>query len=430
MRINTLIVALCAMLGLGGAFEKANAQIVVAVGIAPPALPVYVQPEIPGPDYIWTPGYWSWNGDISEYYWVPGAWVLAPRPGLLWTPGYWGWSGGEYAWNAGYWGPTVGFYGGVSYGFGYTGVGFAGGYWSGGSFYYNRSVTNISNTTVINNVYNQQVVNNNTTNVSYNGGNGGVKAQPTPQELQAAKEQHIAPTQEQQHHQRLASENKDLRASVNNGKPTVAAVSKAGDFSPHSAVAAKSAGGPVKPASLTTGNGLNGAHPGSRNLAGPGNAAAAKTHADPNLAGKSNGAAGAAHHDASHGANKNAVANLNAGPGEKHKNLGSNAAHTNGAPTHMNGAAAHTNGVPAHANVAAAHANGAPIHMNGAPAHMNGAPPHTAAMMKMPGGPAPHAQPHPNMPRPAAHMPPAGGPRPGAGQPHPAAQPKKDQHHN
>ena len=53
MRINTLIVALCAMLGLGGAFEKANAQIVVAVGIAPPALPVYVQPEIPGPDYIW-----------------------------------------------------------------------------------------------------------------------------------------------------------------------------------------------------------------------------------------------------------------------------------------------------------------------------------------------------------------------------------------
>lgn len=401
MRINTLIVALCAMLGLSGAFEKANAQIVLSVGIAPPALPVYVQPAIPEPGYIWTPGYWAWNADIEEHYWVPGAWALPPRAGLLWTPGYWGWSGGSYAWNAGYWGPTVGFYGGVSYGFGYTGVGFAGGYWSGGSFYYNRSVTNISNTTVINNVYNQQVVNNNTTNVSYN-----VKAQPTPQELQAAKEQHIAPTQEQQHHQQLASTNKDLRASVNNGKPTVAAVSKAGDFSPHSAVAAKSAGGPLKPASLTTDNGLNGANPGSKNLVGAGNAAAAKTHADPNLAGKSNGAAGAAHHDASHGANKNAVANLNADPGEKHKNLGSNAAHTNG--------------VPAHANVAAAHANGAPIHMNGAPAHMNGGPPHSAAMMKMSGGPAPHAQPHPNMPKPASAHP----------QPHPAAHPKKDQHHS
>ena len=94
MRINTVIVALFALLGLGGAVEKANAQLVLSVGIAPPALPVYTQPVIPGPGYIWTPGCWSWNANISEYYWVPGAWVLAPRPGLLWTPGYWGWSGG------------------------------------------------------------------------------------------------------------------------------------------------------------------------------------------------------------------------------------------------------------------------------------------------------------------------------------------------
>ena len=226
MRINTLIVALVALIGLGGTGEKANAQFVLSIGIAPPALPVYVQPAIPEPGYIWTPGYWAWNEDISEYYWVPGAWVLPPRPGLLWTPGYWGWSGGSYVWNAGYWGPTVGFYGGVCYGFGYTGVGFAGGYWSGSSFYYNRSVTNISNTTVINNVYNQQVVNNHTTNVSYNGPYGGLQAQPTQQELQAAKEQHIAPTHEQQNHQQLASQNKDLRASVNHGSPAIAAVGR------------------------------------------------------------------------------------------------------------------------------------------------------------------------------------------------------------
>jgi WXXGXW repeat (2 copies) len=395
MRINTLIVALFALIGLGGAVEKANAQIVLSVGIAPPALPVYVQPAIPAPGYIWTPGYWAWNAEISEYYWVPGAWALPPRVGLLWTPGYWGWSGGEYVWNAGYWGPTVGFYGGVCYGFGYTGVGFAGGYWSGGSFYYNRSVTNISNTTVINNVYNQQVVNNHTTNVSYNGGNGGLRAQPTQRELQAANEQHIAPTHEQQNHQQLASQNKDLRASVNHGAPTIAAVGKAGDFSSHNAVAAQAAGAHVKPASLTTGGVQNGAHPGGQNSAHPGgnnqtgvgNATTGKTHAGPNVASQSNGAAGAAHRDASHGANNNAVANLNAGANGQHKNLGSNAGHPNGAS------------------------------------------PQGAMMMKMPGNPAAHAQPHPNMPRPAAHMPPPGGPRPGA-QPHPAAQQKKDQHHS
>ena len=40
---------------------------------APPALPVYVQPPLPAPGFIWTPGYWAY-GDAG-YYWVPGVWV-------------------------------------------------------------------------------------------------------------------------------------------------------------------------------------------------------------------------------------------------------------------------------------------------------------------------------------------------------------------
>jgi WXXGXW repeat (2 copies) len=430
MRITTLIVALCALFGFGVAAEKADAQIVFSVGIAPPVLPVYVQPPIPGPGYLWTPGYWAWNEEIGEYYWVPGAWVLPPRVGLLWTPGYWGWSGGAYVWNAGYWGPTVGFYGGVCYGFGYTGVGFAGGYWSGDSFYYNRSVTNISNTTVINNVYNQQVVNNHTTNVSYNGGNGGLRAQPTQRELQAANEQHIAPTHEQQNHQQLASQNKDLRASVNHGAPAIAAVGKAGDFSSHNVVAAHAAGSPVKPASLTSSNGLN-------------------AHAAGNLA--ANGGAGPIQHGAIHGANKNAVANLNTGPSDRPKTPGSAPMYRNGAPPHpnggpmtmngrpfnpnrgpmrmqgasmqANGGPIHPNRMPFHANAAPFHPNGAPFHANaapfranGAPMQMSGVPPRGAGMIG--GGPVPHGQPHPNMPRPAAYA-----------QPHPAGQPRKDQPH-
>ena len=42
----------------------------VSVSIAPPVLPVYAQPVCPGPDYIWTPGYWAYGPD--GYYWVPG----------------------------------------------------------------------------------------------------------------------------------------------------------------------------------------------------------------------------------------------------------------------------------------------------------------------------------------------------------------------
>ena len=131
----------------------------IAVDIAPPPLPVYDQPPIPAPGYIWTPGYWAWDDDTG-YYWVPGTWVLPPEPALLWTPGYWGWNDGVYAFHEGYWGPEVGFYGGVSYGYGYTGDGYEGGYWRGGAFFYNRTVNNISNVQ-ISNVYNKTVVVNN-----------------------------------------------------------------------------------------------------------------------------------------------------------------------------------------------------------------------------------------------------------------------------
>src|SRR3984957_15684312 len=112
-----------------------HAQI-LSITIAPPALPVYVQPAIPEPGYIWTPGYWAY-GDAG-YFWVPGTWVLPPSAGLLWTPGYWGWREGVYAWNGGYWGPTVGFYGGVNYGFGYGGGGSEGGAWGGGGVCSNK----------------------------------------------------------------------------------------------------------------------------------------------------------------------------------------------------------------------------------------------------------------------------------------------------
>ena len=91
---------------------QAHAGVFISVNIAPPVLPVYVQPALPAPGYIWTPGYWAY-GDAG-YYWVPGVWVSPPRVGVLWTPGYWGFVGGAYAWHGGYWGPHVGFYGGVN----------------------------------------------------------------------------------------------------------------------------------------------------------------------------------------------------------------------------------------------------------------------------------------------------------------------------
>jgi len=213
----------------------------VSVRIGPPALPVYAQPICPGPGYFWTPGYWAWDDD-DGYYWVPGTWVVAPI-GMFWTPGWWGWNEGFYVFHGGYWGPHVGFYGGINYGFGYTGEGFYGGEWRGRNFYYNRSVTNV-NVTNITNVYNKTVIVNNTTvnHVSYNGGNGGIAARPTSQQLAAEHEQHRAPLAVQAQHQQAAAHNRELFARVNQGRPPVAATVRPADF--HAAVSARAAGAP------------------------------------------------------------------------------------------------------------------------------------------------------------------------------------------
>jgi hypothetical protein len=216
--------------------SQAQVAVGISVRIGPPALPVYAQPVCPGPGYMWAPGYWAYGDD--GYYWVPGTWVLAPEPGLLWTPGYWGWGGGVYVWHAGYWGPHVGFYGGINYGFGYTGVGFWGGEWRGREFVYNRSVTNV-NVTVIHNYYSKTVVVNNVNRVSYNGGEGGLRARPTREEMVAEHEHHFEPRHEQIEHERAARADRSMRASENHGRPAIAATGRPGDFHGHNVVAAR-----------------------------------------------------------------------------------------------------------------------------------------------------------------------------------------------
>ncbi|MGA9474026.1 MAG: hypothetical protein WBV36_16285, partial [Terriglobales bacterium] len=212
----------------------------ISVRIGPPALPVYEQPPCPGAGYFFTPGYWGWSDD-DGYYWVPGTWVVAPV-GLLWTPGYWGWNDGAYLWNDGYWGPTIGFYGGINYGFGYTGEGFYGGEWRGRSFYYNNAVWNVRNTHITN-VYERTVVVNNN-HVAYNGGEGGVEARPSAEQERYAHEHHTAALAAQRQHARAASHNRALFARENHGRPPIAATERAGEFKGRGVVEAKEAGAP------------------------------------------------------------------------------------------------------------------------------------------------------------------------------------------
>jgi hypothetical protein len=234
--------AMAALMALP-AVASAGVFVGVSVNIAPPPLPVYVQPPCPEAGYLWVPGYWAW--DDGAYYWVPGTWILPPRVGLLWTPGYWGWDGGVYLWHAGYWGPHVGFYGGVNYGFGYDGVGFVGGYWRGSRFFYNRAVVRVGPRFGGNLYYHHVVYHAAYRHVSFNGGPGGVVARPTRVEMVARHEHHIAFTSVQQRQQRMAFADRSLRADYNHGRPPIAATARPAVFHGSGTFAARAAGGPV-----------------------------------------------------------------------------------------------------------------------------------------------------------------------------------------
>jgi len=243
MRFTRVLILIWVALTPIALSSAASAQVAVGVSIevAPPLLPVYDQPPMPDVGYIWTPGYWAYGPE--GYYWVPGTWVLPPAVGLLWTPPYWGWSDGVYVLHAGYWGPHVGFYGGINYGFGYEGVGYEGGYWEHGVFNYNQTVNNFGGVNVTN-VYDKTVINSTSvTNVSFNGGTGGTTAQPSAEQVAAAREQHTPPTPLQAQHEHVSSTNHALLASVNHGQPAIAATPRPGELNAHGVVGTRDATG-------------------------------------------------------------------------------------------------------------------------------------------------------------------------------------------
>ena len=211
------------------------AQVSVSINIGPPPLLAYAQPMVPGEGYIWTPGYWGWSRHDRGYYWIPGTWVLAPTPGYLWTPGYWAFGNSGYLWNQGYWGPSVGFYGGINYGYGYGGRGYDGGRWNGDVFSYNRAYNNIS-PTIVRNIYTTRSIGSNyqpanSSNVSFNGGRGGVNLRPTAAQVQvqrAATRTEAVPMQVE--HERASLGNPSQRASTARSAPVIAATPKPSAF--------------------------------------------------------------------------------------------------------------------------------------------------------------------------------------------------------
>jgi hypothetical protein len=177
---------------------------------------------------MWTPGYWAYGED--GYYWVPGSWVPAPYEGALWTPGYWGWSGGLFVFHDGYWGRHVGYYGGVNYGFGYGGIGFAGGEWRGHEFAYNTAVMSVDERRIHTVYVDRTIVERGyvarDSHVAFSGGPGGIRHDPAPEERAAEREQHVARTSFQQQHESAARSDRTSYFKSNGGRPQNLAVAR------------------------------------------------------------------------------------------------------------------------------------------------------------------------------------------------------------
>jgi hypothetical protein len=77
----------------------ALAQTVIVVRPPPP---IVERPgPVPGPRYVWIPGYQRWNG--RSYVWVRGHYVIPPRAGAVWVPPRYAQRPGGYVFVAGHW---------------------------------------------------------------------------------------------------------------------------------------------------------------------------------------------------------------------------------------------------------------------------------------------------------------------------------------
>lgn len=90
---------LCAViLVAGGAVSTAQAQVNIAINVAPPPVRYEAVPRL-NSGYAWAPGYWAWHR--NHYVWKRGHQIVQ-RPGHRWVADHWA-SGNRY--RAGYWQP-------------------------------------------------------------------------------------------------------------------------------------------------------------------------------------------------------------------------------------------------------------------------------------------------------------------------------------
>lgn len=83
------------------ATPSSAARVGVVVDVAPPELRNEAVPA-PRRGYVWSPGYWNWNGSRHRHQWVAGSWMRG-RPGYVYAAPTWVDRGGRWEHRRGAW---------------------------------------------------------------------------------------------------------------------------------------------------------------------------------------------------------------------------------------------------------------------------------------------------------------------------------------
>jgi hypothetical protein len=76
-------------------------EVKVYVLTAPPAAKTSVPTTPAKAGYVWSPGYWNWNG--TAYVWTEGSWIVVVEPSKKWVPATWTQEGNKWYFTAGHW---------------------------------------------------------------------------------------------------------------------------------------------------------------------------------------------------------------------------------------------------------------------------------------------------------------------------------------
>jgi hypothetical protein len=99
MRSLTAALLLGASLAAGACAAGTSGRLYVRTG--PPPLRTEAVLVSPGPQYVWVPGYYRYDG--RAYVWVAGQYERPPRPRARWATGHWQQDRRGWFWVDGHW---------------------------------------------------------------------------------------------------------------------------------------------------------------------------------------------------------------------------------------------------------------------------------------------------------------------------------------